>query len=72
MSPIPTESLYRQLCKAKKFAKDAGEVIPDTVLIRSGYNNIEDTGLFSHAYYEWHMTTTESLISCQQHFTKQR
>ena len=44
-------------------------VNPDTVLIRSRYNNIEDTGLFSHACYEWRMSTTNSWILFQKHFT---
>ena len=70
MPPFPVEALYRQLRKTKKFAEDAGEVISDTVLIRSGYNNIENTGLFSHTCYEWCMATTKSCILFQQYFIK--
>ena len=52
---MPVETLYRQLRKVKQFTKDTGETIQDIFLVRSGYNNIEDTGLFTNAYYEWRM-----------------
>ena len=53
--PMPIEVLYRQLRKAKQFVKDNYEVIPDSTLVHAGYTNIENTGLFTTAYYEWRM-----------------
>ena len=50
--PMPIEALYRQLRKAKQFANKAGETIQDSVLVRPGYNNAEDTGLFTNVCYE--------------------
>ena len=52
---MPIKALYRQLRKAKQFANKVGETIKDSVLVRSGYNNTEDTGLFTNVYYEWSM-----------------
>ena len=43
------EVLYMQLRKAKKVAKDTGKAIPNSALIRSGCNDIEDMELFSYA-----------------------
>ena len=63
MPPMLIEALYKQLRKEKKYAEDTGEIIPNTILIRFGYNNIEDTGLCSHACCEWCITTTKSWIS---------
>ena len=48
---MPIEALFRQLGKAKHFAKEAGEEIQDFVLCRAGYNNLHVTGLFSQPCY---------------------
>ena len=69
---MPIEVLYRQLRKAKQFAKDKSEVIPDSTLVRAGYANIEYTGLFTTACYEWCMSPLkdETLVQFQAQFTK--
>ena len=54
------EVLYRNLHKEKQFAKETGEVIPYSVLIRSRYNNIEDAGLFNHTCYNWRIFTSKT------------
>ena len=60
MPPMPIEALFRQLRKAKQFAKEAGEEIPDTTLCRTGCNNLHATGLFSQYCYEWRMLQPDS------------
>ena len=52
---MPIKIMYYQLRKAKHFAQEAAEVIPDSELVRTGYKNIENTGVFTKGCYELRM-----------------
>ena len=58
---MPIEVLFCQLFTGKQFAKNVGEEIPDSVICRSGYNNLFATGLFKQPCYEWRMFKPDSI-----------
>ena len=63
---------FRQFRTAKQFAKDDGEEIPDSIICRSGYNNLFATGFFTQPCYEWRMLKPDSVKTWgkfQNHFT---
>ena len=49
---MPIEIMYPQPRKAKEFTQEAAEVIPNSALVRTGYKNTKNTGLFITGYYE--------------------
>ena len=51
--PQPIEDLFEQLKKGQRFAKTGNETIHDTQLVRWGYQNIRNTGLFDRACEKW-------------------
>ena len=51
--PTPIESLFKQLEDGKDFAEKGNESISDTQLIRWGYENIQNTGLFNADSKKW-------------------
>ena len=51
--PQPIEDLFEQLKKGQRFAKKGNETIHDTQLVRWGYQNIRNTGLFDRACEKW-------------------
>ena len=51
--PEPIATLFDQLKKGQEFAARGNEVIDDTQLIRWGYQNIKNTGLFNRECERW-------------------
>ena len=51
--PQPIADLFEQLKKGQRFAKTGNETIHDTQLVRWGYQNIRNTGLFDRACEKW-------------------
>ena len=51
--PTPIEALFEQLQEGKHFAKRGNEDIPNTTLVKLGYENIQRTGLFTRPYQKW-------------------
>ena len=68
--PTPIESLWMQLDHGSTFAAAAGEPIPVSMVIRTGYNLLFATGLFDIACREWSLTppATVTLASFKNHF----
>jgi len=69
--PTPIETLHTQLTEGATFAAAAGEVIPATWIVRSGYDNIHKTGLFEVACREWRAKpeANKTYDEFQEHFT---
>ena len=53
--PTPIEKLFTQLQEGQEFAQFGGESISDGQLVRWGYNNIKNTGLFDNACKKWRL-----------------
>ena len=51
--PEPIATLFEQLKKGQDFAARGNEIIDDTQLIRWGYQNIKNTGLFNRECERW-------------------
>ena len=51
--PVPIATLFEQLKKGQEFAARGNEIIDDTQLIRWGYQNIKNTGLFNRECEKW-------------------
>ena len=51
--PTPIETLFLQLEVGKDFAKEGGEVIDDSHLVRLGYDNVAATGQFTKYCTKW-------------------
>ena len=56
--PTPIETLFEQLTQGKKFAEKGGETIPDSTLIKLGFQNIQKTGLFDKPCEKWRKKPT--------------
>ena len=74
MTPTPIEELFDQLREAQIFATDAAipQEITDGMLMRSVYNNIKATGLFTLPCYTWNQikSVDQSFDTLQAHFAK--
>ena len=53
----PIETLSKQLRDAQQFAKNAGELIQDSEIVRSDYSNIVKNILLTQMCYEWRKIT---------------
>ena len=51
--PAPIEDLFKQLKVGQEFAIKGKEEIPDAIMLRYGYNNIKQTGLFTSYNTKW-------------------
>jgi len=51
--PEPIATLFDQLKRGQEFAARGNEIIDDTQLIRWGYQNIKNTGLFNRECEKW-------------------
>lgn len=51
--PTPIEELFKQLEEGQLYAASGGETIDDTQLMRWGYDNIDNTGLFDSDNAKW-------------------
>jgi hypothetical protein len=69
--PTPIESLYQQLQDGMEFAAAGGEPMATNTILRIGYTNIANTGLFDVGCREWRNNdkTTRTFASFQAHFT---
>ncbi len=45
--PTPIETLFDQLLESRDFSVQGDEIISDFTLVRLGYNNILQTGVFN-------------------------
>ena len=74
MPPTPIEELFDQLREAQIFAAGAAisQEITDGMLMRSAYNNIKATGLFTLPCYTWNQIgpVNQSFETLQAHFAK--
>ena len=74
MPPTPIEELFDQLREAQIFAVGAAisQEIMDGMLMRSAYNNIKATGLFTLPCYTWNQikSVDQSFDTLQAHFAK--
>ena len=74
MPPTPIEELFDQLREAQIFAAGAAisQEITDGMLMRSEYNNIKATGLFTLPCYTWNQikSADQSFDTLQAHFSK--
>ena len=70
--PTPIEKLFTQLQEGQEFAQFGGESISDGQLVRWGYNNIKDTGLFDNACKKWRLqpATKKTWPEFMEYFTK--
>ena len=68
--PEPIATLFDQLKKGQEFAARGNEVIDDTQLIRWGYQNIKNTGLFNRECEKWRKKTPKdkSWTDFKKHF----
>ena len=68
--PEPIATLFEQLKKGQEFAARGNEVIDDTQLIRWGYQNIKNTGLFNRECEKWRKKTQKekSWSDFKKHF----
>ena len=68
--PEPIDTLFEQLKKGQEFAARGNEVIDDTQLIRWGYQNIKNTGLFNRECEKWRKKTLKdkSWTDFKKHF----
>jgi len=57
--PVPIATLFEQLKKGQEFAARGNEIIDDTQLIRWGYQNIKNTGLFNRECEKWRKKATK-------------
>ena len=51
--PTPIETLWATLKDSQEFAREGGEDISDSQLVRLAYENINNTGLFASALKKW-------------------
>ena len=55
--PEPIDTLFEQLKKGQEFAAKGNETISDSQLMRWGYQNIKNTGLFNRECEKWRKRT---------------
>jgi hypothetical protein len=69
--PTPIEELWATLKDGQEFAKEGGETIADTQLIRLAYENINNTGLFASALKKWRQkpAAEQTYTNFKTHFT---
>ena len=74
MSPTPIEEMFDQLREAQIFAVGRAilQEIVDDILIRSAYNNVKSTCIFTLPYYTWNRITSvdQSFVTIQAYFSK--
>ena len=70
--PTPIETLFKKMNDGKKFAKEGGEVISDTQIVRYTYDIIMATGLFTAACTKWRkkQTTDQTWAKCKLYFSQ--
>ena len=68
--PDTIETLFEQLTTGQKFAIQGGESCDDTLIIRWGYENIHNTGLFDTPCEKWReKPTSEKLGKISKHIS---
>ena len=55
--PEPIDTLFEQLKQGQEFAAKGKEIISDSQLVRWGYQNIKNTGLFNRECEKWRTRT---------------
>ena len=55
--PEPIDTLFEQLKQGQEFAAKGKEIISDSQLVRWGYQNIKNTGLFNRECEKWRKRT---------------
>ena len=68
--PQPIADLFEQLKKGQRFAAKGNETIHDSQLVRWGYQNIRNTGLFDRACEKWRKkeAKTKKWVDFKKHF----
>ena len=68
--PQPIADLFEQLKKGQRFAATGNETIHDSQLVRWGYQNIRNTGLFDRACEKWRKKEAKekSWVEFKKHF----